>query len=85
MSSRTTRRRRQTTPAPAAAAAPARQPLLLRIDEAAAELQLGRNLVYELVASGRIPGIRIGRTLRVEAEGLRTWIAANRITPAARR
>lgn len=49
--------------------------LLLRIEEAAEVLQLGRNRVYELAASGQIPSLRIGRTLRIPADALRAWIA----------
>jgi excisionase family DNA binding protein len=50
------------------------EPLLLRVDEAAKLLQVGRNKVYELVASGAIPSLHIGRQLRIPMEGLREWI-----------
>ena len=50
------------------------EPLLLRVEEAAKMLQIGRNKVYELVAAGEIPSLRIGRQLRIPTEGLREWI-----------
>jgi excisionase family DNA binding protein len=52
------------------------EPLLLRVEEAAAALQIGRNKVYELAAAGTIPSLHIGRVLRIPAEGLRDWIRA---------
>lgn len=48
--------------------------LLLRVDEAAKMLQIGRNKVYELVATGEIPSLHIGRQLRIPTDGLREWI-----------
>lgn len=50
------------------------EPLLLRVEEAAKLLQLGRNKVYELAAAGEIPSLHIGRQLRIPTEGLREWI-----------
>lgn len=50
------------------------EPLLLRAEEAAKLLQIGRNKVYELAAAGEIPSLHIGRQLRIPAEGLREWI-----------
>lgn len=50
------------------------EPLLLRVEEAARALQIGRNKVYELAATGEIPSMHIGRQLRIPAKGLRDWI-----------
>lgn len=47
---------------------------LLRVEEAAKLLQLGRNKVYELAAAGEIPSLHVGRQLRIPMEGLREWI-----------
>ncbi len=55
------------------------EPLLLRVDEAAKLLQVGRNKVYELVASGELPSVRIGRQLRIPAEALRAWIRSQTV------
>ncbi len=48
--------------------------LLIRPKEVAEVLGLGRTKIYELIASGIIPSVRIGRSVRVPAEELRTWI-----------
>ena len=50
------------------------EPLLLRVEQAAKLLQLGRNAVYALVAKGEIPSLRIGRQLRIPDQELRDWI-----------
>lgn len=50
--------------------------LLLRVDEAAKVLQVGRNKVYELAAAGELPSLHIGRQLRIPTEELREWIRA---------
>jgi excisionase family DNA binding protein len=48
--------------------------LLLRPTEAADRLGISRSRIYELIAQGVIPSIRIGNTLRVPAEALRRWV-----------
>ena len=50
--------------------------LLLRVDQAAKMLQIGRAKVYQLAATGEIPSLHIGRQLRIPAEELRAWIRA---------
>ncbi len=50
--------------------------LLLRPTEAAELIGVGRSKVYELIASGDIPSVRIGSSVRVPFELLREWIAA---------
>lgn len=49
-------------------------PLLLTVRDVEAELQLGRTRTYELLRSGVIPVVRVGRVLRVPREALRRWI-----------
>ena len=49
--------------------------LLLTVTEAAHRLGVGRSLMYELLASGRIPSIRIGRLRRVPCEALSDFVA----------
>ena len=51
-----------------------RERLLLRIPEAAERLSVGRSTVYELVQRGELPTIHIGRSVRIPAEALRTWV-----------
>ena len=50
--------------------------LLLRPAEAADRLGVSRAKAYELIASGTIPSIRVGSSLRVPVDALKTWIAS---------
>jgi len=50
--------------------------LLLRAEEVQEALGLGRSKVYEMMATGVLPTVRIGRSVRVPADALRDWIAA---------
>ena len=49
-------------------------PLLLKVTEAAKLLQLGRDRIYELVASGRLPALHFGRTIRIPRDALVLFI-----------
>jgi len=49
-------------------------PMLLTVRDVEAELQLGRTRTYELIRSGQIPVIRLGRSVRIPREALRRWI-----------
>ena len=48
--------------------------LLLRPAEAADALGVSRSKLYELLADGDLPVIRVGHTVRVPAEALREWL-----------
>ena len=48
--------------------------LLLRPIEAAEALGVGRSTIYELVAEGTVPSVRLGRLLRVPAASLRDLV-----------
>jgi len=48
--------------------------LLLRADEAATALGIGRTKVFEMLASGELPAIRIGRCVRVPKDRLEKWV-----------
>ena len=52
---------------------------LLKPAEVAQILGIGRSKVYELLASGDLPVVRIGRCIRVPKVSLEQWIKA-RIT-----
>ena len=49
--------------------------LLLTIEAAAARLAIGRTRVYELVASGRLPSVKLGRSRRVRVLDLEEFVA----------
>ena len=50
------------------------QRLLLRVPEVAEALGLGRTKVYELIAAGELPVIRLGRAVRVSVRTLQKWV-----------
>jgi excisionase family DNA binding protein len=49
-------------------------PLLLKVEAAARLLSLGRTKMYELIAAGDVPVIRLGRSVRVPTASLRQWV-----------
>lgn len=55
-------------------AAHSERPLLLRGGEVAELLGIGRSTAFELMASGELPVVRIGRAVRVPRYALRRWI-----------
>lgn len=50
--------------------------LYYRVGEVAEMLAISRSLAYEMASTGRLPAIRIGRSLRVPAARLHEWAAA---------
>jgi excisionase family DNA binding protein len=50
--------------------------LLYRVEEVAEMLAIGRSKTYELIASGGLPVVHLGRCVRVPAEALQHWLAA---------
>jgi excisionase family DNA binding protein len=48
--------------------------LLLRPAEAAEAIGIGRSKIYELLARGELPSVRIGSSIRVPVDRLREWI-----------
>jgi len=53
---------------------------LLKPAEVAQILGIGRSKVYELLACGELPSIRIGRCIRVPKSSLEDWIKARIIS-----
>lgn len=47
---------------------------LLKVKDVAAFLNLSTGLVYELVETGKLPGIKLGRVWRFEKEVIDNWI-----------
>jgi excisionase family DNA binding protein len=48
--------------------------VLLTVSEAAKRLSLGRTMLYELIAKGELPSIKIGRARRIPASALEQWV-----------
>lgn len=51
--------------------------LALTVSEAAEALHLGRNTVYDLIRTGQIPSLRVGRAIRIPQAALNEWITTN--------
>jgi excisionase family DNA binding protein len=58
--------------------------LLLRIEEAAARLGIGRSLMYQLVLCGEVESVPLGRLRRVPAEALVEYVQRLRSEAAAK-
>ena len=50
-------------------------PLVLRVDDLMPVLDIGRNTAYELVRSGQIRSVRIGRKLRIPKQAVEDFLA----------
>ena len=51
------------------------EPILYDVAQTAKVLGVGRDCVYELVASGELPSVRLGeRTIRIPRHLLEKWI-----------
>ena len=50
-------------------------PLTLRVEDLMPIIDIGRNTAYELVRSGKIRSIRIGRQLRIPKDALQDYLA----------
>jgi excisionase family DNA binding protein len=50
------------------------EPVLLKTEQAARMLSLGRTKIYELIAAGELPVVRIGRCVRISTVALQEWV-----------
>lgn len=50
----------------------------LKVPEVAQVLRIARSRAYELVGSGEIPSVRIGRSVRVSRKELDRWLEEQR-------
>ena len=50
----------------------------LKVTEVAEVLRIARGRAYELVGSGEIPSVRIGRSVRVSRKELDRWLGEQR-------
>ena len=55
----------------------------LKVPEVARIIRVARSRAYELVATGEIPSVRIGRSVRVSRRELDRWLEEQR-HPSAR-
>ena len=55
-------------------------PELITIPVAAARLGLSRSKLYELIADGELPTVRIGRARRIAVDDLRLFISQRRVS-----
>jgi excisionase family DNA binding protein len=51
--------------------------LLLRIAVAGQKLSVSRSKLYELIARGEVPYVKIGGSLRIPLQALKAWIEKN--------
>ncbi len=54
--------------------------LVLTVEEAAGMLRISRGLAYEMVRTGRLPSIRLGRRLLVPRSALERMLEGDRQT-----
>ena len=50
-------------------------PLVLRVKDLMPVLDIGRNTAYELVRSGQIRSVRVGRKLRIPKQAVEDFLA----------
>ena len=55
----------------------------LKVPEVAEELRIARSRAYELVASGTLPAVKIGRSVRVSRKELERWLEEQRYLDVA--
>jgi excisionase family DNA binding protein len=56
--------------------------LALSIAEASAAARIGRTRIYELIASGELKAVKIGRSTRIRASDLQSWLESLPVIPA---
>jgi len=61
-----------------AAPAPVAEPLLLTVNQAAAALQVCSKTLWSLTRSGRLPVVRINRSVRYDVADVRRFIEASK-------
>lgn len=52
---------------------------LLDIDELSKKLAVPKNTLYDWVAFGRIPHLKLGKLIRFEAGAINDWLASKRV------
>ena len=54
-------------------------PLALRVEDLMPVLGIGRNTAYELVRSGQIRSIKVGKQIRIPKEALREYLSGKEV------
>lgn len=49
--------------------------LLLRVDEAVTATGISRAKLWQMIGTGELPSVKIGRSRRIPVDALRRWIA----------
>jgi len=70
--------------APAQHADPAPVAFLLTVSEAAARLRIGRTTMYELISTGAVESVTVGRLRRVRPVDLEIYVARLQSAPIVR-
>ena len=52
-------------------------PMVLTVQEVSQALRIGRNATYQLVHSGQLYALHIGRTIRIPKDSLRDYLSRN--------
>jgi excisionase family DNA binding protein len=52
--------------------------LLLTVEEAGKAMQAGRSTMYELIKSGQIESVKIGRIRRIPVDAVQTYVTSLR-------
>ena len=60
------------------------EPILLTVVEAARKLSIGRTLTYELIGSGQLEVVHIGRATRVPIDAVHAFVERRRTDAAVR-
>lgn len=58
--------------------------LLLTVADTMELTSLGRTKIYQLIGSGEIPTVRIGRALRIPAKALQGWVERQEVQQATK-
>ncbi len=58
--------------------------ILLRAEEVAELLGIGRTKVFEMISAGELPTVRIGRCVRIPRLELQAWVTSRARATAAR-
>lgn len=57
-----------------------REPLLISVVEAARRLGVGKSTLYEWIACGEFPHVRVRETIRVEPDAIPEWVRKHRVS-----